>query len=167
MALDTAEARPVNQPTAPDGWPIGSYDTYQEARRAVGHLAASGFPIESITIVGVEPMLVERVTGRITWARVLATGATFGGCLGLFAGLLLNLFATGPGAPSILIGLVTGVGFGTCLAAFRYASSGGPRHFVSRSQLVARRYDVVCQPRNAESGRKLLAALALKGSPAT
>jgi hypothetical protein len=157
----------VNLPTAPDGWPIGSYDTYQEARRAVGHLATSGFPIENITIVGVEPMLVERVTARITWRRVLATGAVLGAFLGLFAGLLLNLFTSRAGAPSILIGLVSGVGFGMCLAAFRYVSANGPRDFVSHSQLVAHRYDVLCQPRTAESGRQLLAAFALKGSPSS
>jgi hypothetical protein len=156
----------VNLPTAPDGWPIGSYDSYQEARRAVGHLAASDFPVESITIVGVEPMLVERVAGRITWARVLATGAAFGLCLGLLAGLLLNLFTAEAGVQPIVFGVVSGVGFGTGLAAFRYASASGPRGFVSHSQLVARRYDVLCLPRNAEGGRQLLAAFALKGSPA-
>jgi hypothetical protein len=150
----------VNLPTAPDGWPIGSYDTYQEAHRAVGHLAASGFPIQNITIVGVEPMLVERVAGRITWARVLATGAGFGACLGLFASVLLGLLTARAGVPQILIGLGAGAGFGLCLAAFRYASAHGPRDFVSHSKLVARRYDVLCQPRNAETGRRLLAALA-------
>lgn len=154
-------------PTAPAGWPIGSYDTYQEAHRAVRHLAASGFPVQNVTIVGVEPMLVERVIGRLTWGRVLATGAFSGAVLGLFAGLLLSLFHAGTGAPAILIGLVTGVGFGAGLAALRYRSASGPRDFVSQSQLVARRYDVLCRPRNADSGRRLLAALALNGSQAT
>ena len=112
MEIDTLEVRPVNLPTAPDGWPIGSYDTYQEAHRAVGHLADSGFPVQGITIVGVEPMVVERVAGRITWGRVLATGAASGAFLGLFAGLLLSLLRAGAGAPPILFGLVTGAAFG-------------------------------------------------------
>lgn len=149
----------MNIPTAPDGLPIGSFDSYSEVHRAVGYLVANHFPVQSITIVGVEPMLVERVTARLTWSRVLATGAVFGACLGLFAGLLLTLFTTGPEAPRILIGLVSGVGFGMSLAAFRYVSANGPRDFVSHSQLVARRYDVLCQPPNAESGKRLLAAL--------
>ena len=153
-------------PTAPDGWPIGSYDTYQEAHRAVGHLAGSGFPVEGITIVGVEPMVVERVAGRITWGRVLATGAASGALLGLFCGLLLRLLTATTGASPILFGLVTGVAFGMALAAFRYLSANGPRDFVSHSQLVARRYDVLCLPRDAENGRELLATLALKESPA-
>lgn len=152
----------MNVPTLPDGWPIGTYDTYQEAQLAVGHLAVSGFPLKGVTIVGVEPMLVERVAGRLTWGRVLGTGAASGAWLGLFAGLLLSLMTAGPGVPPVLTGIVLGVAFGMGLAAFRYTSAGGPRDFVSHSQLVARRYDVLCQPRNAETGKRLLAALALK-----
>jgi hypothetical protein len=55
-------------------WPIGPTDTYQEAQRAVDHLADHAFAVAGITIVGVEPMFVERVDGRLTWRRVLAPG---------------------------------------------------------------------------------------------
>ena len=156
----------MNLPTLPEGWPIGSYDTYKDAQRAVDHLADQEFPVQGITIVGVEPMVVERVAGRLTWKRVLGAGAASGAWLGLFVGLLLSLFTTGAGPLPILIGLVSGVGFGLASAAFRYAATNGKRDFVSHSQLVARRYDVLCQPRTAERGRNLLAALALK-APAT
>jgi Heat induced stress protein YflT domain len=149
-------------PTLPDGWPIGSYDTYREAQRAVDHLADNGFPVQGITIVGVEPMVVERVAGRLTWGRVLSAGAASGAWLGLFVGLLLSLFTAGAGLQPILIGLVTGVVFGLASAAFRYRATKGERDFVSHRQLVARRYDVLCQPRTAENGRNLLAALAMK-----
>jgi hypothetical protein len=144
----------------PDGWPIGSYRTYREAERAVGHLADNGFPVRGVTIVGIDPMVVERVDGRLTRGRALGAGAMSGAWLGLTVGLLLSLI-TNDGLPPILIGLVTGVGFGIASAAFRY-STAGRRGFVSHSQLVAQRYDVLCQPRSAESGRDLLAALALK-----
>ena len=154
--------RITSLPTLPDGWPIGSYDTYKEAQRAVDHLADNEFPVQGITIVGVEPMLVERVDGRLTWGRVLGAGAASGAWLGLFVGLLLSLFTAGAGALPILIGLVSGVAFGLASAAFRYGATKGQRDFVSHSQLVARRYDVLSLPRNAESGRNLLAALAMK-----
>jgi len=62
-------------PTPPTGWPIGSYATYEEAQRAVDHLADNDFPVADVTIVGIEPMIVERVTGRLTWGRVLGAGA--------------------------------------------------------------------------------------------
>ncbi|HEU5475891.1 MAG TPA: general stress protein [Actinophytocola sp.] len=156
----------MNLPTLPEGWPIGSYDTYKEAQRAVDHLADEEFPVQGVTIVGVEPMVVERVAGRLTWKRVLGAGAASGAWLGLFVGLLLSLFTAGAGPLPILIGLVGGVGFGLASAGFRYAATNGQRDFFSHSQLVARRYDVLCQPRTAERGRNLLAALSMK-APAT
>jgi hypothetical protein len=148
----------------PDGWPVGSYDTYKEAQQAVDHLADSDFPVQGVTIVGLEPMLVERVDARLTWKRVLTAGAMSGAWLGLFVGLLLSLFTIDGGVLPILIGLVSGVAFGLASAAVRYSSGRGQRDFVSHSQLVARRYDVLCQPRNAERAKDLLAALILRSA---
>lgn len=153
-----------NLPTLPNGWPIGSYETYAEAQKAVDHLADRAFPVADITIVGVEPLLVERVSARLTWGRVLASGAASGAWFGLFVGLLLSIFTPGAGIGPILIGLVSGVAFGLVFSAVGYASTRGKRDFVSSSQLVARRYDVLCHPRNAEKGRDLLAELAAKDS---
>lgn len=152
----------TNLPTLPEGWPIGSYDTYQEAQRAVDHLADRAFPVQDVTIVGIEPMLVERVAARLTWGRVLSTGAASGAWLGLFVGLLLSLFTSGAGLAPILIGLSAGVLFGVASSAMRYGATRGQRDFVSHSQLVARRYDVLAKPRNAEQGRNLLASLAMR-----
>ena len=42
-------------PTLPSGWPIGSYDTYQEAHQAVEFLAGNEFPVQEVTIVGDDP----------------------------------------------------------------------------------------------------------------
>ncbi len=151
-------------PTLPDGWPVASYDTYKEAQHAVDHLADNEFPVQGVTIVGVDPMLVERVDARLTWKRVLTAGAMSGAWLGLFVGLLLSLFTIGGGILPIVIGLVSGVGFGLASAAVRYSATHGQRDFVSHSQLVARRYDVLCQPPTAERARGLLAALTLRTS---
>jgi hypothetical protein len=146
-------------PTMPEGWPIGSYDTYKEAQRAVDFLADNEFPVQDVTIVGVEPMLVERVSARLTWGRVLSAGAASGAWLGLFVGLLLSLFTTTGGLGPILIGMASGIVFGLASAAVRYGATKGQRDFVSQSQLVARRYDVLSKPRNAELGRTLLMSI--------
>ncbi|MER7115997.1 general stress protein [Saccharomonospora azurea] len=148
-------------PTMPTGWPIASYDSYAEAQRAVDHLADKDFPVQDVTIVGVDPLLVERVSARLTWGKVLLSGAMSGAWFGLFVGLLLSFFTPGAGLAPILIGLVSGVAFGMAFSAAGYAATRGRRDFVSHSQLVASRYDVLCQPRNAESGRDLLAQLAM------
>ena len=47
------------------------------------------------------------------------------------------------------------------LAAVGYGATRGRRDFTSASQMVAGRYDVLCQPRNAEKARELLAKLAM------
>lgn len=154
-------------PTPPTGWPIGSYGTYEEAQRAVDHLADNDFPVQEVTIVGVDLMLVERVTGRLTWARVLGGGAASGAWFGLFVGLIMGIFSEqsawlGP----LLFGLGAGVVFGLIFAAVTYASTRGRRDFSSSSQIVAGRYDVLSQPKHAEQARDMLARLAM-GGPAT
>jgi hypothetical protein len=149
-----------NLPTPPTGWPVGSYATYEEAQRAVDHLADSDFPVRDVTIVGVDLMLVERIVGRLSWGRVLASGAASGAWFGLFFGLLLGLFNNNALGP-ILVGLVGGLVFGMVFAAVSYGASRGRRDFTSASQMVAGRYDVLCQPRNAEKARELLAKLAM------
>jgi hypothetical protein len=152
-------------PTPPTGWPIGSYATYREAQQAVDFLADGEFSVSDVTIVGVDLMLVERVIGRLSWGRVLATGAVSGAWFGLFAGVLLSLFLNQGFVLQVLTGLVLGVLSGLMFAAIGHSMSRG-RDFASASQLVAGRYDVLCQPRSAEQGRELLAKLALKPPPA-
>ena len=149
-----------NLPTPPTGWPVGSFATYAEAQQAVDYLADNEFPVEDVTIVGVDLMLVERVLGRLTWGRVLASGAASGVWMGLFVGALLAYFERNAGA--VVVGLVAGVLFSVLFAALGYAVQRGRRDFTSSSQLVAGRYDVLSQPRNAERARSMLAELDLE-----
>jgi len=151
-------------PTPPTGWPVGSYATYEEAQRAVDYLADNEFTVQDVTIVGVDLMLVERVLTRLTWGRVIASGAASGAWFGVFVGFLLALFTSSQTTVlvPILVGLVTGVLFGVVFAVAQYASTRGRRDFASASQLVAKQYDVLCQPSTAEKARDLLAKLALQ-----
>lgn len=162
-AFTNAPARP-QLPTPPTGWPIGSYASYEEAQRAVDHLADHDFPVADVTIVGVEPMLVERVAGKLSWGRVLGGAAVSGAWFGLFVGLLLTVSTRGAGLLPVFVGLLGGVASAMMFAAASYAATRGRRDFVSHSQLVARRYDVLSQPRNAERGRELLADLAARSA---
>jgi hypothetical protein len=153
-------------PTPPTGWPVGSYATYEEAQRAVDYLADNDFPVQNVTIVGVDLMLVERVLTRLTWGRVIGSGAASGAYFGLFVGFLLwVLNSSGTVLVPILVGVATGVLFGMVFAIAQYASTRGRRDFSSASQLVARQYDVLCQPGTAEKARDLLAKLLLQPPP--
>src|ERR1700747_1469798 len=98
-------------PTPPKGWPVGAYPTYAEAQRAVDYLSEQAFPVQQVTIVGVDLMQVERVTGRLTWAKVLGGGVLSGAWLGLFIGLVLGFFSPNPWG-ALATGLVAGGFFG-------------------------------------------------------
>ena len=148
----------------PTGWPIGSYESYEQAQRAVGHLASADFPVTDVTIVGVEPMLVERIAGRMSWRKVLGSAAMSGALFGMFLGVVLSFMNPGAGYLPILLGLVAGIGFNLLFSSLGYAVNRNKRGFISQSQLVARRYDVLSQPRNAEKGRELLADLAARSA---
>ncbi len=148
-------------PTPPSGWPVGSYPTYAEAQRAVEHLAGSQFPVENVTIVGVDLIQVERVLYRLTWGKVVGGGMASGAWLGLFIGLLLSLFTTGGTFGPLVVGLLGGIVFGVITAVIPYAATRGQRDFASTMQLVAGRYDVLCDPKVAEQARDQLARLAL------
>lgn len=145
-------------PTPPKGWPIGSYPTYAEAQRAVDYLSDQQFPVQQVTLVGVDLMQVERVTGRLSWPKVLGGGVLSGAWLGLFIGLILGFFSPNPWS-ALLTGLIAGVFFGLITSAIPYAMARGTRDFSSTMQLVAGRYDVLCDPQSAEQGRDLLARL--------
>ena len=84
---------------------------------------------------------------------VIATGAW----LGLFFGLLVALVVGQPAA--LLFGVVGGIVFGLISAVIPYAATRGQRDFASTMQLVAGRYDVLCDPKSAEKARDMLARL--------
>ncbi|MGH3436159.1 MAG: general stress protein [Sciscionella sp.] len=161
-----SSAKAPRLPTQPSGWPIGAYDTYQEAQRSVEFLASKDFPVPEVTIVGVNLMLVERVVARLSWGRALGAGAASGAWFGLFVGVLLSFFSSGSNPlGEILVGLGIGIVFGLIFAGVGYASARGQRDFSSTSQLVAGRYDVLCSPKHAELGRNLLAQLSMRPNP--
>ena len=73
-----------------------------------------------------------------------------GAWLGLFIGLILGFFSPSPWG-ALVTGLVAGVFFGLITSAIPYAMARGTRDFSSTMQLVAGRYDVLCDPQSAET----------------
>ena len=145
----------------PQGVEIASYASYLEAQRAVDHLSDEGFPVQHTAIVGTDLRSVERVTGRLTYARVALAGALSGVYFGLFAGLLLSLFA--PATSGGLLGIVVstaliGAAFGILFAIISFAATRGRRDFSSVNAILASRYSVVCAE-DSDRARELLARL--------
>lgn len=156
-------------PYRPHGLVVASYGTYLDAQHAVDYLSDEGFPVRDVAIVGSDLRLVEQVTGRLTRSRALAAGAASGAWFGLFVGLLLGLFATdgslGGWLQVVLAGVAIGGFWGLVLAFFSYSATGGKRDFLSRSGVVAERYDVVVHGPRIDDARQMLGVLAAEGGP--
>jgi hypothetical protein len=144
-------------PMPPRGEPIARYETYLEAQRAVDFLSDNAFPVQNVTIVGTGLRMVERVTGRLTYARVALAGAGSGFYFGVFVGLLLSLFGGQTGA--LLAAPLFGVAFGVLFGVISYAATRGRRDFTSTSQIVASEYEVLCMPEQAGAARQMLTQL--------
>ena len=147
------------------GVQVGSYDSYEQAQAAVDYLSDEKFAVENVTIIGSDLRMIEKVTGRLTRGRAVAAGAAGGAWWGLFVGLLLGIFSASGTAwiGSVLAGLAIGLVFGALFGFMGYAATRGQRDFTSTSQIVAGRYDVMCNPAHAEEARALLARFSLRG----
>ena len=137
---------------------LTSFDDYVGAQKAVDTLSDNGFPVQNVAIVGVDVRIVESVLGRLTWGRAamsgMFTGAWFGTAIGLFVGLFSG--TTGGLLPLVGLGLLYGAAFGIVWGLVSHAMTGGKRDFVSRQQLQASRYDVLCEQAVIGEARRIL-----------
>jgi hypothetical protein len=78
----------------------------------------------------------------------------FGFLIGLFVGLFSS--TTGNVLNLALLGLIYGAAAGIVFGLVSYAMTGGKRDFVSRQQLQAARYDVLCEQAVIGDARKIL-----------
>ena len=136
---------------------LATYDRYAEAQRAVDHLSDHEFPVQNCLIVGTDLRQVERVTGRLTWGKVLLGGIASGLWLGLFVGLVFSLFGDENTLAVVGSTMLFGAVFGLAWAAAGYAATRGRRDFTSVSQVVATRYELLVEHKHAEHARELLA----------
>jgi hypothetical protein len=114
---------------------------------------------QNAKIVGQDLELVERVLGRMTYARAAAAGAGTGAWFGLFIGLLVGLLTTGPEWLGLILGgLLIGAFWGAVFGLVAQWSTGGQRDFTSVRGLVAARYDLMVLDAEAERARRLLSA---------
>jgi hypothetical protein len=154
-------------PMPPRGDTIAQFATYLEAQKAVDYLSDNHFPVQAVTIVGVDLKMVERVTGRLTYARVALAGLLSGAWFGLFVGLLLSLVGStteGQGI-SVFAAVFIGAAFGLLFGLISYSFTGGRRDFTSTSQIVAGEYRVLCLTEQAGKAIQLLNQLSRDGGP--
>ncbi|HEV2088098.1 MAG TPA: hypothetical protein VGR21_07285, partial [Cryptosporangiaceae bacterium] len=111
-------------------------------------------------IVGVGLRMVEEVLGRLTYLRAALMGAGTGAWIGFLIGLFLALFVDSVGSLLTVVGLALlwGAVAGALFGLVSHALSGGRRDFVSVSQLVADRYEVLVDAAHVDRARELIEA---------
>ncbi|MGB7820185.1 MAG: general stress protein [Ornithinibacter sp.] len=136
---------------------LGVHDTYEEAQKAVDYLSDHEFPVQDVLIVGTDLKQLERVTGRLTRGRVIGAGALSGMWLGLFVGVIFAVFdPNGFQVVNVLATVAFGAMFGAIWAVVGYKFTRGERDFTSVSQVVAAKYEVLCEHKHVARGRELL-----------
>ena len=146
--------------TSSAGWTrVASFDSYEDAQRAVDRLSDASFPVENIEIIGRNLRFVERVTGRVTRASATAAGAGTGAWWGLFIGLLVGLFTTGSEWLGLVLGgILIGALWGASFGFVAHWATKGMRDFASTSQLVAAQHDLMVVEAQADAARSILGA---------
>lgn len=144
-------------PTLPRGDVLGTYETYPEAQAVVDLLAKREFPVKQLSIIGSDLKTVERVTGKLTYARAAGAGAASGAWFGLFFGLILFMFSGEPGS-LIFVGaaLFIGAGFGMIFGIVSYTMNRRRRDFTSVHQVLAGSYQIVVDPAVSLRAQELL-----------
>jgi hypothetical protein len=137
---------------------LASFDDYAGAQKAVDTLSDNGFAVQNVAIVGVDVRIVESVLGRMSWGRAAMSGFATGAWFGVLIGLFVALFSSTGGnlVQLLLLGVLYGGAFGIVFGLVSYALTRGRRDFVSRQQLVATRYDVLCEQAVINEARRIL-----------
>lgn len=142
---------------------VASYRTYQEAERAIDHLADRKFPVHRTAIVGEGIRFVEQVTGRLGYGRAALNGAVSAAVAGAFFGFVFGLFdwitPILSGLTLAFYGLVYGAIIGVVLGLIVHALSGGRRDFISTSGMRADRYGVVVDQEVADEAAQILRSM--------
>lgn len=129
----------------PDGRPLLTVRSYEDAERVVDALADARFPIRYVEIVGRGVRTVEDVTGRYGLGQAVAGAILTGALVGLFFGLLFDWW--GFVSPEsdwgwvALWGLVYGALAGWIVGVL-VGWAGNRRHFTSVRTLQADAYDI-------------------------
>ena len=122
----------------------GTEDADGQARAGVDFLSDYGFDVSSITIVGTDLHMVERVTGRLTIARASMSGASSGGLWGALAGMFMSAGQNAGGTGTWVVGgIVIGALVGMALSALAFILRGRNRDLLSSQQVVAERYAIL------------------------
>lgn len=152
-------------PVIPKGVVLGDFSSYKEATDLVERLITGDFPAPKISIIGRDPVLVERIRGRLGYGRIAASGAITGFWLGIIFALLassgVEIDADGAVSyvPSEFMAVVViGAGIGMLFNILRFSFTKSKRGFLSSQMPVASRYEVLVPEEDSAAAHKALAS---------
>ena len=126
----------------PDGTEVASYGSYEEALAALEVLASNDFEVKQVSVVGTDLYSVERIMGRVTWARAVSSAVMNGALWGAMIGIVLSI---NQGNTMVWVGacMLAGAFMTACLSTSLFFMRRRRRDFYSQSQVVAGRYAVI------------------------
>ena len=149
----------------PRGETLATFDAYASAQKLVNSLVSDGVPFRSLSIVGTDVNLVERVTGKIGYGRAALSSAMSGSWLGVLAGLVFVIVSPADVITPIVAGGIIGAGIGMVVGMVLFTLAGSNRRsYRSMQQIIAKSYRVVVEP---DAHQQALAAMKASqaGSP--
>lgn len=136
---------------------LASYSEYASAQRTVDQLSDRGFAVNTLSIVGTDLLLVERVLGRLTTGRAALAGAASGFWFGLLIGLIFGIATPYFWVP-VLYGVLFFTIFGAIFGWVGHSVYRGTRDFASARTIVAQRYDVLVLSERFDEATRTLGA---------
>ncbi len=146
----------AKEQTLPPGLLVASYSNRKDLNEALTFLAAHQFPIQSLYILGDQPVQVEYIAGQATYPRAALAGLWQGLTLGSLAALLNSTLSNTPLMVNLATILPIAIAFCMIYAIFLASRSGGKGIGV-RPQLLSARYQLMALPQVAEAARQILA----------
>ena len=141
----------------PRGETLATFDAYASAQKLVNSLVSDGVPFRSLSIVGTDVNLVERVTGKIGYGRAALSSAMSGSWLGVLAGLVFVIVSPADVITPIVAGGIIGAGIGMVVGMVLFTLAGSNRRsYRSMQQIIAKSYRVVVEP---DAHQQALAAM--------
>lgn len=158
MTTPSFFSRNANPQSVPRGDVLSSLDTYAEAQSVVNRLTHAGYSVANIAIVGRNLVTIERVTGRLTYAKVALRGALNGSWFGLFIGFIFGATSTDATTVFLPATLAIGAGIGMLINLVTYSMRRRRHDFQSVQQVVASQYDIIVPSGTADAARAALAS---------
>ena len=150
-------------PAVPRGHSLGEFPNYQDATKLVERLIAGDFAPTKISIIGHDPVLVERVRSRLGYGRVALSGAVTGFWMGLIFALLIGagMEVTPEGGVNYLPQqffsvMFVAAGLGMLFQIIRFTATKNKRSFLSSQMPIATRYEVIVPDEDALGALKSL-----------